>query len=275
MDGFRTFGYLVLRGFLPPAVVDALRVEVVRTLIGVHGDRYHERPAMSGMAGHYACMLGPWAPVTVDLVEDRRLVGLAERLVGGGVLPSPCDTQAILYFDNAGWHTDTGIAIRAVKFVAYLDPLDAGTGALRVLPASHRLPGALDKVHALDLDVPDVPGVALPTEPGDVIAFDPWLFHATAGGRDRLQWSTMYLRDAVTPSWRAGLIAWYEDGAADVDVLPEGWRPFDPIWVAEGSGDAVEPGTSRLRRGQRHVWMYRLNRLGILDRFGVAGAYRP
>ena len=278
VDWFRSFGYLVLRGFFEPALVEELRDELVRTMLGVHGDCYHQRPAMSGMSGHYTCLLGPWAPRTVELVDGRRLVGLAERLVGGGVLPSPCDTQGILYFDHAGWHNDTGIPIRGVKFVAYLEPLEADSGALRVLPASHRIAGveaALSHLYSLELQVPDVPGQVLSTEPGDVIAFDPLLYHASWGGRDRHQWSTMYLRDAITPSWRQGLLDWYEDGASYLDDLPEGWRPFDRSWVAEGSGDHVDPGTSILRLAQRHQWMYRFNRLGVLDRLGVADAYRP
>jgi hypothetical protein len=278
VDWFRSFGYLVLRRFFDPALVDELREELVRTMLGVHGDRYHDRPAMSGMAGHYTCLLGPWAPRTVELVDSRRLVGLAERLVGGRVLPSPCDTQGILYFDSAGWHNDTGIPIRGVKFVAYLEPLHADSGALRVLPASHRLPGgnaALGHLYSLDLQVPDVPGHVLPTEPGDVIAFDPLLYHASWAGRDRHQWSTLYLRDAITPSWQQGLIDWYEDGASSIGDLPEGWRPFDRTWVAEGSGDNADPGSSSPRLAQRHMWMYRFNQLGVLDRFEVDDAYRP
>src|SRR5918996_5640390 len=84
VDWFRSFGYVILRGFFEPALVEQLRDELVRTMLGVHGDRYHARPPTSGMAGHYTCLLGPWAPRTVELVDSRRLVGLAERLVGGG-----------------------------------------------------------------------------------------------------------------------------------------------------------------------------------------------
>lgn len=271
VDWFRTFGYLVLPGFFEPPVVQQLCDEIVGTLLAVHGDGYHDRPAMSGMASHDACLLGPWAPRTVELVDSRRLVRLAERLVGGTVLPSPADTQGILYFDHSGWHNDTGIAVRAVKLVAYLEPLDAGSGALRVLPGSHRLPDpALRHLHSLDLTVPDVPAQVLPTEPGDVIAFDPLLYHASWGGHDRLQWTTTYLRDAITPSWQAGLLEWYEDGVDGLDELPEGYRPFDRTWVAEGSGDVDDA-----RLAQRHMWMYRLNRLGVLATYGVADAFRP
>jgi Phytanoyl-CoA dioxygenase (PhyH) len=271
VDWFRSFGYLVLRGFFEPELVEELRAEMVRTMLGVHGDRYYERPPMSGMAGHYTCLLGPWAPRTVELVDSRPLVALAERLVGGGVLPSPCDTQGILYFDHAGWHNDTGIGIRGVKFVAYLEPLAGDTGALRVLPGSHRLQdAALGHLHSLDLNVPDVPGQVLATEPGDVIVFDPLLNHASWAGKDRHQWSTMYVRDAITPSWRAGTLEWYADGAQSIDELPTGYRPFDRTWVAEGSGDIWEPHLA-----QRHMWMYRFNRLGVLETFGVADAFRP
>ena len=200
VDRFRCFGYLVLPGFFDTELISDLRQEMVSTMLAVHGDRYHERPAMSGMAGHYTCMLGPWAPRTVELVDSRRLVHLAERLVGAQVLPSPCDTRGILYFDHAGWHNDTGIAIRGVKFVAYLEPLEAASGALRVLPGSHHLAdSALGHLYSLDVDVPDVPGQVLITEPGDVIAFDPHLYHASWGGKDRHQWSTMYVRDAILP----------------------------------------------------------------------------
>lgn len=268
VDWFRSLGYLVLPGFFDPAQVEGLREELIATMLGVFGDRYYDRPAMSGIAGHYTCLLGPWAPATVELIDSQRLVGLAERLVGGKVLPSPCDTQGILYFDHVGWHNDSGIAIRGVKFAAYLEPLDADSGALRVLPGSHRIaPGQLAHLRSLDPAAPE-PGRVLATRPGDLIAFDPLLWHATWGGRDRHQWTTVYLRDAVTPSWRQGLLDWYDDGARDIEGLPEGWRPFDRTWVAEGTGVTDHP------LPQRHMWMYRLNQLGVLDRFGVADAFR-
>ena len=55
-----------------------------------------------------------------------------------------------------------------------------------------------------------------------------------------------------------------------VDELPEGYRPFDRSWVADGSGDIWEPHLA-----QRHMWMYRFNRRGVLETFGVADAFRP
>ena len=270
VDRYRTFGYVVLRGFFDPDFVADLRGEVRAALLAVHGeDRLRRPPPGGGMAVHEACLLGPWAPRTVDLVDSRALVGLAERLVGDAVLPSPADTQAKLYLDTAPWHNDIGILVRAVKVVAYLEPLDGTAGALRVLPASHRLPdGSLAHLYSLDVEVPDVPAQVLATEPGDVIAFDPLLWHATCGGGDpRHQWSTVYVRDATIPRWRDGLVAWFADGTAEHARMPEGHRPFDPRWVAEGGMDAER------RFDQRHRWMFRFHRLGVLDAYGVTAAF--
>ena len=43
----------------------------------------------------------------------------------------------MLYFFEAGWHTDDGTGLRGVKFAAYSDELTAGNGALRLVPGSH------------------------------------------------------------------------------------------------------------------------------------------
>jgi len=43
----------------------------------------------------------------------------------------------VLYFFEAGWHTDDGTGVRGVKFAAYSDELTAGNGALRLVPGSH------------------------------------------------------------------------------------------------------------------------------------------
>lgn len=62
VDRFRTFGYLVLRGYFDPPLVERLRAEAMATIRAVHGDRYHQHRPMSGMPGRYTCLLGPWHP---------------------------------------------------------------------------------------------------------------------------------------------------------------------------------------------------------------------
>src|SRR5947208_9009745 len=75
-------------------------------------------------------------PVSTSLVcDDPRLIDAAEQLLGGPVIPE-CP-EGVLYFSEAGWHTDDGIGVRGLKFAAYFDELTAGTGALRLVPGSH------------------------------------------------------------------------------------------------------------------------------------------
>ena len=75
-------------------------------------------------------------PVSTSLVcDDPRLIDTAEQLLGGPVIPQ-CP-EGVLYFAEAGWHTDDGIGVRGVKSAAYFGELTAGTGALRLVPGSH------------------------------------------------------------------------------------------------------------------------------------------
>ena len=91
-------------------------------------------------------------------------------------------------FGNTDWHSDndwqpdTEDVQIAVKYIFYLDTLTPETGALRFIPGSHLLRGrkrtmfreAIEKVHA-----EDVPCQVVPTQPGDVIAFDIRTWHAS------------------------------------------------------------------------------------------------
>jgi hypothetical protein len=71
--------------------------------------------------------------------DDPRFIDAAGQLLGGPVIPE-CP-EGVLYFFEAGWHTDDGIGVLGVKFAVYFDELTAGTGALRLVPGSHH-PGS-------------------------------------------------------------------------------------------------------------------------------------
>jgi hypothetical protein len=254
---FELFGFVVLRQWLTPAETDALRTEVLGRLHRAHGAAFEERPWMSGMAGHYVPLLAPDAPLTCALVEDDRFHAAGRDLLDGEVLPSPAEVQAVLYFGETGWHNDSGRDLREVKFAAYLDPLAAETGALRVLPMSHSGDqGRLTRwIQHPRVAVPDVPAFTCETQPGDVIAFDSHLFHASVGGRDRLQWSAVFVREPDTDErrrWLEDLIA--EGPAWDGDPFPAGTTWLDPAWVAA-------PNASPLK--QR--WLRRYRELGAIS----------
>ena len=128
VDHFLTFGFTVLRGYLADRV-SALRAEVDAAVRDAYAATYDER-VFDGISGHYLPMASRLTPVSASLVcDDPRLIGAAEQLLGGPVIPE-CP-EGVLYFSEAGWHTDDGIGVRGLKFAAYFDELTAGTGALR------------------------------------------------------------------------------------------------------------------------------------------------
>jgi hypothetical protein len=130
VEHYRSFGFVILRNQLDEATIDALSSEVDTSFRDAFGDRFDERPDPGGITGHYLPVMSTTrTPVSLGLVE--RFHPLARRLLGREALPSPA--QAILFFDQANWHDDTGLDVTAVKFACYLEPLTAATGALRVL----------------------------------------------------------------------------------------------------------------------------------------------
>ena len=195
VDHFSTFGFTVLRGYLADRV-SALRAEVDAAVRYAYAATYDER-VFDGISGHYLPMASRLTPVSASLVcDDPRLIGAAEQLLGGPVIPE-CP-EGVLYFSEAGWHTDDGIGVRGLKFAAYFDELTAGTGALRLVPGSHhpeqnaRLAAYRDRQLPIRGDAEaaayqaSIPGYVASTSPGDVIAFDLHTWHASTGGRDRL-----------------------------------------------------------------------------------------
>ncbi len=202
---FRAFGFAVLPGALRPEEAAALAAEADHAVRDATGDRYLIDAGLGGITGHYIPATGDRTP------RSRALIGhfapLVEDLLGVSVLPAL--TQHTLFFDAAGWHTDTGHSVPSAKAVVYLQPLDVGTGALRVLPGSHALdervltdlmrgPAFRDE-HTWRDATAQVPAYVITSRPGDVIVFDEHLWHASIGGRNRLQWSATYVLDPATP----------------------------------------------------------------------------
>ncbi len=261
VEHYRTFGFVVLRQQLDEAAVAALSEEVDRALRDAFGGRLDERPETGGIAGHYLPVMGAArTPASLRLVE--RFHPIARRLLGTEALPAPA--EAILLFDQAAWHDDTGFDVAAVKFAAYLEPLEAGIGALRVLPGS-QLDAYRDLARGFDrrvtaqnreelqLAVERLPAYVCETEPGDVIAFDLRLYHASIHGRDRRQWTVSYYRDPHTPEQADEVRrALADEVAADYGSWgaydSERYPFYDPDWVAELERDWRAPAVGRLRQ---------------------------
>lgn len=138
------------------------------------------------------------SPTLARLIEHRLLSSLCEELLGHGYAYYGGDGN--FYAGDTNWHSDVfdipdgleGKTIaRHLKLAFYLDPLTPDTGALRVIPGSHhagdRFATSLqsqlgDTGEHLGVAPAAIPAVALSTSPGDVVAFDHRIKHASFGG---------------------------------------------------------------------------------------------
>ncbi|MCW8131278.1 MAG: phytanoyl-CoA dioxygenase family protein [Planctomycetota bacterium] len=113
------------------------------------------------------------------------------------------------YTGDTGWHPD-GCHRRGLylKAAFYLDELNAETGALRVIPCTHRLDAfepsrvrtAGNCREHWGIEQREVPFVALDITPGDLVIFNHNLMHASVGGGKRRRMFTMNCgKHASTP----------------------------------------------------------------------------
>ena len=224
-DFFQTFGFLVLHRFFEPAplaaemdrvMVDGLTADVSRS-----GDiRFQYMPMMTAET-----------PVSLSLLDRAETVAAA--LFGSTVLPTRA--KGVRYFGDTPWHTDSDSPLTSVGFLAYLEPVGAHSGALRVLPGSHhpQLGDAIRALRATDLAAPGLPDHVVATEPGDMILLDEHLFHASFGGGTRRQWRADYVKVPMgaeaenrTKGYFASIYAPDWDGGYDVDRYPS----YGPDW---------------------------------------------
>lgn len=234
-DAFRTFGFVVLRRFFEPSPLAAEIDYVMAGGLGADVSRYGD------IQFQYVPMMTAETPVSLSLLDRTETVAAA--LLGGPVLPTRA--KGVRYFGDTPWHTDSDSPLTSVGFLAYLEPVGAESGALRVLPGSHhpQLRGAIRALGAADLAAPGLPHHAVATEPGDMILLDEHLFHASFGGGTRRQWRVDYVSapmgaeaETRTKSYFASIYAPDWDGGYDVDRYPSygpNWRNSSRAAVAQ------------------------------------------
>ena len=94
------------------------------------------------------------------------------------------------YTGDTRWHSDGHHVVgKYLKVAFYLDPLTANSGSLRVIPGTHIIDfkgwearNAREAEELWGIDQEQVPHVALETQPGDIVAFNHNLMHASFGG---------------------------------------------------------------------------------------------
>ncbi len=252
---YETFGFVVLREVFTRQEMDTLSDEFDSGLSAA----YAHRP-FNGTERHWLMMLGPDTPLFASLLEDERFSEVAEQLYGDDVFAVGCDANQ--YVGDTRWHPDHRIDPSedcfGVKFAFYLDPVDGDSGALRVIPGSHKEPLHSEiktNLERMEIDIPDVPGYVCASSPGDVVAFDMRTWHSSWGGSNGRRMSTcVYYNNPRTPEEEA---ATRGRAANNRKTLDRFHRPNDPYyhphWLENHEGHP-----------KRQKWLKRLTQLGFL-----------
>jgi len=177
------------------------------------------------------------------LLDDRRIEGLCADLAGPDFNYMLSDGN--YYVGDTNWHPDgRSFTYRHVKLAFYLDSLTRDTGALRVIPGSHRLgdtyANRLQEAvqHGATLwGVPgrEVPCAVLETVPGDVVCFDHNLLHASFGGGNRRRMFTINICERYA-----------DEDLEELRAYIQGWARF---WLDRAYGETMvaTAGPNRMR----------------------------
>lgn len=131
------------------------------------------------------------------LIYDKRIEGICTALLGDKY--NYMNSDGKIFMGETLWHRD-GLVQDKYKFIKigfYLDQVDGETGALRVIPGSHKLQDAYSQAlgtgsfvngvkNAKDpyWGVPgnQLPAYTLDSVPGDIVIFSHQMMHSSWGG---------------------------------------------------------------------------------------------
>ena len=197
---FDTFGFLQFPGLFA-AEAEAI-IEAFEAVWRAHGGGRDRQPH----TGQRRSIMVPFIDQSEHLsalIDDPRIAGIAADLLGEDFNYFTSDGN--YYVGDSLWHSDWAKSgdYRVLKIAFYLDPVDRDSGALRVIPGSHRLDGdrfareleehALQSADAWGVEGPDVPAFSLDSQPGNVVVIDQRLKHAAFGGGNRRRMFTINL----------------------------------------------------------------------------------
>ena len=191
---FGTFGFLSFPGLLADRIA-AITAEFETVLSNAH-------PEHNGTARSCLVPFIDQSEQLSGLLDDPRIHGIAASLLGKDF--NYLGSDGNYYVGDTGWHSDGWnlIGIVHLKIALYLDPLTGPTGALRVIPGSHRVGDSFAQTLQKEISTsPEkwgvagnaVPAVALDTQPGDILVFNHNLKHASFGGNKRRRMFTINL----------------------------------------------------------------------------------
>ena len=193
---FDTFGFLAFPGLLADCIDEI--IDVFEAVWSQRGGGHNGQPH-DGMRRSCIVPFIDQHERLCALLDDPRINGILAELLGENFNYMGSDGN--YYAGDTQWHSDGwGKQIRFVKIALYLDPLTRDTGCLRVIPGSHHLRDTYandventvrNSPEQWGIHGPDVPALALETNPGDVVVFNHNLKHAAFGGSPRRRMFTI------------------------------------------------------------------------------------
>lgn len=195
---FETFGFLALPGLMADS--SSRIIEEFEGIWAANGGG-HNRAAHDGTRRSCSVQFIDQSAYLSALLDDPRIHDVAASILGDDFNYKGSDGN--YYTGDTRWHSD-GYGgrggVRHIKLAFYLDPLTSETGALRVIPGSHRVGEPFADELERDIraseerwgvDGRHVPAISLDTAPGDVLVFNHDIKHAAFGGSNRRRMFTM------------------------------------------------------------------------------------
>jgi len=251
LNHFRTFGFLIFRQLLSSDEVEQYRREFDSGM-----EAWRNNGQQQEGTRLWAPLMDANTPFISSLLDDPRFADVAEQLLGKPVVGILTDGN--YYVGDTQWHPDT-VTLEAIKFTVYLDPLDANSGALRVIPGSHResLHGQMvrgDTQAVFGVRPDEIPAYVFESKPDDVLVFKMAIWHAAFGGSNHRRMGTVdYYEDPTTPE---ATLAFQKELGRHVQGYLQKW----------GSAKQHYPPYWRSINNPRHQrWVRRLAELTLLD----------
>ena len=193
LNFMETFGFLHFPGLLED------RIEAFEGVWASQGGGHDGRPH-DGTARSCIVPFAGQSEYLSSLLDDPRIDGILGSLLGDDYVYLGSDGN--YYVGDTGWHSDGGWPRPIVyyKIAFYLDRLTRDSGAIRVIPGSHRYgegyaealqAGVRESEESWGVAGDQVPAVAVETAPGDVVVFHQGTKHSAWGGGDRRRMFTL------------------------------------------------------------------------------------
>jgi hypothetical protein len=233
---YKTFGFIQIKSVLNDNELKTINSEFES---GLQAARKNSPKVEDGLPLQWST-LKPEFPVTSGLIEDPRICGVAEQLIGKDAIP--VFSNGNRWVANTSWHPDSpNVELRCVKIACYLQSVRSDSGALRFIPGSHKAElnqEITDLLNDSNPDLNDVPSHICNSEPGDIIAFDNRLYHAAIGtSKDKRQLTMNFMQTPKTNTAQTESKN-LANQIVEVYNLTKAPTPFySPEWAANPSGN--------------------------------------